>query len=147
MTHPMPLRLFARLLDTHGPRPAGWPARERAGAEALLAASAAARATLDQARRLDAALGAALPAPSSDSVARLRAAVAREIARTPLPARPGPWDRLLASLRPAAPAGWGALAAMASCALWLSLSSAPAPAQVGDPLAPLQILPIAEDPL
>lgn len=135
---------FARLLDTHGPRPERWPAGQRSAATALLAASAEARALLAAARTQDARLDRDLAQPAPESVARLRLAVAREIARSPLPAPPGPWSRLAALLRPAVPAGWGALAAMATCALWLSLSAAPA---VGDPLAPLQTLPIAEDPL
>ncbi|MFZ4410666.1 MAG: hypothetical protein ACOYOH_25205, partial [Paracraurococcus sp.] len=106
----------------------------RAGVGALVRAAV---------RTLDTRLRDGLPHPAPEAVARLRAAVAREIARTPLPAPPGPWARLTAQLRPVAPAGWGALAAMATCALWLSLSAAPA---VGDPLAPLQSLPIAEEP-
>ncbi|MFC7474821.1 hypothetical protein ACFQS7_10685 [Dankookia sp. GCM10030260] len=135
---------FARLIDTHGPRQQRWPRESRAAAAALLAASAEARRLLDAASALDARLDAGLARPSADSVLRLRQAVAREIARRPLPTPPGAWPRLRALLRPAAPAGWGALAAMATCALWLSLSAGPA---VGDPLAPLQTLPIAEDPL
>lgn len=142
----MPLGRFARLLDAHGPVPERWPPAARRGAAALLAGSAEARALLAEAGRLDAALAAALPRPGAEAVARLRATVAREIARTPLPVPPGRWGRLRRSLRPAAPAGWGALAAIATCALWFSLSSAP-PARAGDPLAPLQALPIAEDPL
>ena len=135
---------FARLLDTHGPHPELWPAHMRTVTGALLATSAEARALLAATRALDARLAAGLAQPTPESVARLRLAVARKIARGPLPAPPGPWPRLRALLRPAAPAGWGALAAMATCALWLSLSAGPA---VGDPLAPLQTLPIAEDPL
>jgi hypothetical protein len=131
---------FARLLDMHGPHPERWPA----DASTLLAASAEARALLEAARALDTGLAAGLAQPAPEAVARLRLAVAREIARSPLPAPPDRWSRLRALLRPAAPAGWGALAAMATCALWLSLSAGPA---VGDPLAPLQTLPIAEDPL
>ncbi|WP_205082942.1 hypothetical protein, partial [Paracraurococcus ruber] len=83
---------------------------------------------------------------SPAAVARLRHAVAREIARSPLPAPPGLRDRVLEALRPAAPAGWGALAAIATLALWFAFAPAP-PAQAGDPLGPLNTLPIAEDPL
>ncbi|MDO9706813.1 hypothetical protein [Paracraurococcus lichenis] len=144
MTRSLSPGRFARLLDTHGPRPERWPAAMRPAAAALLAGSPAARARLAEAQRLDAGLAAALPHPAPEAVARLRAAVAREIARTPLPAPATPWARLLDRLRPAAPAGWGALAALATCALWLGFSAAPA---VGDPLAPLQTLPILEDPL
>lgn len=135
---------FARLLDTHGPHPERWPAARRAGSAALLATSAEAKALLAAAQSLDARLGTDLPHPASDAVVRLRAAVAWQIARTPLPAASSPWTRVWELLRPAVPAGWGALAAMATCALWLSLAAAPA---IGDPLAPLQALPIAEDPL
>lgn len=145
MPRPIPLGRFARLLDTHGPRPERWPTAARAGAEALLARSAEARFLLAEACRVEVALEAALPRPGAASVARLHAAVAREIARTPLPAPHGPWERLREALRPAAPAGWGALAAMATVALWLGLSPAPA-APAADPLAPLLTLPIAEDP-
>jgi hypothetical protein len=135
---------FARLLDTRGPHPARWPAGPRAASGTLLAASAEARALLAAARTLDARLEVGLAQPAPEAVARLRLAVARQIARSPLPASSAPWSRLRALLRPAVPAGWGALAAMATCALWLSFSAAPA---IGDPLAPLQTLPIAEDPL
>jgi acyl-homoserine lactone acylase PvdQ len=136
---------LARLLDTHGPRPERWPPADRQAAATLLAASAEARAMLAEARRLEDRLGAVLPQPAPDSVARLKAAVAQGIARSPLPAPPGRWSRLLAALRPAAPAGWGALAAMTCCALWLGLTASPS--RTGDPLAPLQVLPIAEDSL
>ena len=141
---------FARLLDTHGARPEAWPAARRAEAEALLGRSAEARRQLAAAQRLDAALERALPQPSPAALARLQARVAREIARSPLPAPPHPWAwaRLGRALRPAAPAGYGALAAMATCALWLSLAPSPAVSDpIGDPLAPLQTLPLAEDPL
>ena len=138
---PRPLRPPARH-PWPAPRAlAGRPAR-RLGT--LLAASAEARALLEAARTLDARLEVGLAQPAPEAVARLRLAVARQIARSPLPASPGLWSRLRVLLRPAVPAGWGALAAMATCALWLSLSAAPA---IGDPLAPLQTLPIAEDPL
>ncbi|NOG71023.1 hypothetical protein [Roseicella sp. DB1501] len=143
---------FARLLDTHGARPEAWPTARRAEAEALLGRSAEARRQLAAAQRLDAALERALPQPSPAALARLQARVAREIARSPLPAPPHPWAhawaRLGLALRPAAPAGYGALAAMATCALWLSLAPSPAVSDpIGDPLAPLQTLPLAEDPL
>jgi hypothetical protein len=128
---------FAKLLDRHGPALARWPAAEAAAAAALLASSAEARASLAAAVRLDTRLRQDLPQPDAAAVTRLQAAVARRIARAPLPAPPGP----LAWLRPAAPAGWGALAAMATCALWLSLS--PPRAAPEDPFGPLQTLPLA----
>lgn len=56
---------FERLLDRHGADSSAWPAAAQARAAALLASSAAARANLDSARLLDAALDAALaPAPT-----------------------------------------------------------------------------------
>ena len=136
---------FARQLDRHGPRPGHWPPALQAEAEALLAASAAARAALREAMALDAALQDTLPEPAPEAVARLRASVARRIARAPLPAPAGPWQRLRQALRPAAPAGWGALVAIGSCALWLALAP-PAPAPDG-PLAPLLALPVAGEAL
>ena len=139
---------FARMLDRRGPVLARWPAAERAAAAALLAASAEARALLHAAAALDARLRRDLPGPDPAAVARLRDGVARRIARSPLPAPPGWRRRLAAVLRPAMPAGWGALAAMATCALWLSL--APPPLDAGravqdDPLSPMQTLPFAGD--
>lgn len=135
---------FATLLDRHGPAPARWPAADRAAAEGLLARSAEARAMLQAASALDAMLRQGLPRPDAAAVARLQDGVALRIARAPLPVPPGWGQWLLAMLRPAVPAGWGALAALATCALWLSI----APPDAGrtaaeDPLAPLQSLPVA----
>jgi hypothetical protein len=139
---------FARMLDRRGPALACWPAADRAAAKALLAVSAEARALLNAAATLDARLRRDLPGPDPEAVARLREGVARHIARSPLPAPPGWRRRLVARLRPAMPVGWGALAAMATCALWLSLS--PPRGEAGrvlqeDPLSPLQTLPLAGD--
>ncbi|WP_201445542.1 hypothetical protein, partial [Belnapia sp. F-4-1] len=113
------------------------------GPPSLLAASAEARARLEAALALDGWLRRDLAQPDPASIARLQAGIARRIARAPLPDRPGPLPRLLALLRPAAPAGWGALAAMACCALWLGLS--PPRAAPEDPFGPLQTLPLAGD--
>ena len=58
---------FDRLLDTHGADPARWPAADRAAAMALAAASPAAAARLDEARRLGETLDrlpAAEPSPA-----------------------------------------------------------------------------------
>lgn len=139
----MNLARFTRLLDRHGPALARWPEADRTGAAALLAASAEARTALQGALALEARLRRDLPQTDPAAVARLQTGVAQRIARTPLPDRPKPLARLLAVLRPAAPAGWGALAAMATCALWLSLS--PPRAAPEDPLGPLQTLPLAGD--
>ena len=139
----MRLGAFARRLDARGPTLERWPESERRAAEALLAASAEARVVHRQALAVNAALRRVLPEPDAAARDRLRAGVARRIARAPLPDRPGPLPRLLALLRPAAPAGWGALAAMACCALWLGLS--PPRAAPEDPFGPLQTLPLAGD--
>ena len=139
----MNIARFTLLLDRHGPDLARWPESERARAAGLLAASAEARARLEAALALDGWLRHDLAQPDPASIARLQAGIARRIARAPLPDRPGPLPRLLALLRPAAPAGWGALAAMACCALWLGLS--PPRAAPEDPFGPLQTLPLAGD--
>lgn len=56
---------FEHLLDRHGADSSAWPAAAQRPAAALLAASATARANLDHARLLDAALDAALaPVPT-----------------------------------------------------------------------------------
>lgn len=56
---------FERLLDRHGADSSAWPAAAQRPAAALLASSSAARANLDGARLLDAALDVALaPAPT-----------------------------------------------------------------------------------
>lgn len=60
---PLAVAELVSLLDRRGAAPARWPAALRPRAEALLAASAAARAALADAQRLDAALDAALAAP------------------------------------------------------------------------------------
>jgi hypothetical protein len=136
---------FADLLDRRGPAPARWPASERAAATALLAGSATARAALARATALDAALRRDLPQPDPAALIRLQDRVAWTIARSPLPAPPGLLARLRAALHPAAPAGWGALAAVATCALWLGLAGVPRLAV--DPLGPLQTLPLAGESL
>jgi anti-sigma factor RsiW len=136
---------FADLLDRRGPALARWPAADRAAAETLLADSPAARAALAKARALDAALRRALPHPDPAALARLQDRIARSIARAPLPAPPGLLARLRAALHPAAPAGWGALVAVATCALWLGLAGVPRAAV--DPLGPLLTLPLAGESL
>ncbi len=139
----MSIARFALLLDRRGPALARWPEAERGAAAALLAGSAEARARLEAALALDARLRRDLAQPDPAALARLQAGIARRIARAPLPDRPGPLPRLLALLRSAAPAGWGALAAMATCALWLGLS--PPRTAPEDPFGPMQTLPLAGD--
>ena len=60
---PLAVAELVALLDRHGAAPARWPAALRPRAQALLAASADARAALADAQRLDAALDAVLAAP------------------------------------------------------------------------------------
>ncbi|CAM3991621.1 Hypothetical protein HVIM_03727 [Roseomonas mucosa] len=131
----MELRDFRRRLETHGAGLARWPEGEAVAARALLAASAEARALLAETLRLDVALdatpgGAALP-PDPEALARMRAAVAARVARMPAPAlspalspaaSPGMGGRLRAWFRPLLPAGCGALAMLALCAVWLAIS-------------------------
>ena len=127
----MELRDFRRRLEIHGAGLARWPEGEAVAARALLAGSAEARGMLAEALRLDAALdatpgGAALP-PDPEALARMRAAVAARVARMPAPAlspaaSPGMGGRLRAWFRPLLPAGCGALAMLALCAVWLAIS-------------------------
>ena len=60
---PLAVAELVALLDRHGARPTHWPPGLRPRAEALLAASADARAALRTAQRLDEALDAVLAAP------------------------------------------------------------------------------------
>jgi ferric-dicitrate binding protein FerR (iron transport regulator) len=62
---------FGDLLDLHGPDLRGWPAADREAAARLLDASAEARALLEEARLLDAAL-AAPPGPPASAELRAR---------------------------------------------------------------------------
>ena len=131
---------FARRLDARGPALNRWPEGERRAAEALLAASAEARALHRRALVLDAALRRGLPEPDAAALDRLRTGVTWRIARAPLPEPPGAARQLLDRLRPAAPGAAGALAAALGCGLWLALA-APSPAE--DPFGPLASLPLA----
>lgn len=104
----MGLDRLAELLDAYGARSERWPSDERAGALALLAGSAQARALRDCAARLDALLDrlpVAVPSPG----------LAARVVRAARPPR-APW-----------PAVWGAaaLAAAAGLALWLAVPRAP----------------------
>jgi hypothetical protein len=89
----MSLAQFADLVDRHGPDPEAWPRSRRPGAEALLAASAQARALLARAGKLDALLVGHREKEGSD-----RQAAGRVLARlaAPLPPqRSGLWSRLV----------------------------------------------------
>lgn len=136
---PMPLPRFERLLDARGPALGAWPARDRAAAAALLAASPEAARLLAEARALEVLLREGMPRPAPEAVARLRAATARAVARRPLPRTVRP------ELRPWLSAGCAALATVAVAVLWLGTAS-PAPRAEG-PLAMLQALPVAGEPL
>jgi hypothetical protein len=82
----MKMARFAAMLGAYGSAPRRWPATERAAAEALLAASPAARALLAEAAQLDQALSTATaPAPS----AALRAAILRAAPKPAMAERPG----------------------------------------------------------
>lgn len=61
----MTIEEFETLLLAHGANPRRWPAERRAGAEALLGQSAAARALLQEAERLDGAIAASVAAPAA----------------------------------------------------------------------------------
>jgi hypothetical protein len=67
---------FEAMIDTFGSEPRRWPESRRAGAEALLQASAAARTSLAEARALDQVLGTA-PTVDAD---RMQALAARIVA-------------------------------------------------------------------
>ena len=89
----MKLSTFRALLDAQGPDPARWPESDRAGAEALLTGSEAARADLALAEQLETALSAPVRAS-----ARLQAAVlaipsahVQERPRAVVAARPRNW--------------------------------------------------------
>jgi anti-sigma factor RsiW len=56
-----------RLIEAYGADPARWPSDERAAAERHMAANPAARAAVEEARRLDALLGRMPPVPEMTS--------------------------------------------------------------------------------
>lgn len=129
----MDMRRLEVLLDAYGADPARWPAAERAAALALLATDPAARAWLEQARRLDRALDALppAPAPAGDLAARIRAAAQQHDAAPAVPA-PTPLAGPVAanSNRPA----WrfpAALVASALFGLWLGFATGPFPIDSG----------------
>jgi len=68
----MDLDEFQDFLDTHGPDPATWPAEDRRQAEALLGRSAAARAALAEAQRLDSLLARTLATERASEALRAR---------------------------------------------------------------------------
>lgn len=81
------LERLAEIVGAYGASPPRWPGDERAAAEALLAASAEARALVADAARFDALLDMApAEAPSEALVARLIAARPRALPAAPAPA-------------------------------------------------------------
>lgn len=115
----MHLTRFLRLLESHGSDLRRWPVADAAAARILLAQSADAQAQLQRAAGMEDALRSSRALPDAAALERMRAHVARHVARAPLPVRPGP----LHWLRPLLPMGGGALAALAACGLWLMLAS------------------------
>jgi hypothetical protein len=105
---------FAALVEAYGGDPARWPAEERDGARALIAADPSARRALDEAAALDAVLDRAPAEPPSAELAT------RILAAAPVPpagrARSGRVRRLrdrLAGLL-AGLGGWQPVGAMAA---------------------------------
>jgi hypothetical protein len=135
----MRITRFARLLDAFGPDLGRWPPAEAASARALVTESTEAQALLHGAAMLQDALRDSRADADAETLARMRAHVAGRVARMPLPARPGLFDRL----RPLVPIGGGAVAALVCCSLWLSLWS-PLPDAPGF-YAPRQIAMIESD--
>lgn len=129
----MHIARFEHLLDTHGADLGRWPPAEAAAARALLMESPQAQALLHRAAALDDILRDSRALPDAATLARMRAHVAGRVARMPLPQRPG----ALAWLRPLAPFGGGALAALLGCGLWLTFAN-PFP-EAADFSAPRQI--------
>jgi anti-sigma-K factor RskA len=103
------------LLDSRGADPARWPAARREAAERLLAEDAGARADVEAARRLDAALANSFETASEDE--RIAANVLSRL-NGPLPAQDRPfwhWPAVLLDWQ-FAPA-WPRVAALAGCAV------------------------------
>jgi hypothetical protein len=115
----MHLTQFLRLLDHHGADFGRWPTADAEAARALLAHSPDAMAQLQRAAMVEDALRDSRALPDAAALERMRAHVARHVARAPLPAPRGPLHWLRALL----PIGGGALAALAACGLWLMLAS------------------------
>jgi len=104
---------FATLLDAYGADPARWPPGERDAALAHAAATPAAAALLDAARRLDALidrLPADAPAPDLARLAALAAATAQEPADNVVALRPR-------ATRPRPAATWARAAALAAAGI------------------------------
>ncbi|MEQ8326784.1 hypothetical protein [Parvibaculum sp.] len=119
------LKRFAGIVDAYGASPRRWPDDERASAEALVAASAEARALLAEAAALDGVLARApVEAPSAALAERLLAARPRGVAAVPSPKPQAGFIRSLIEAvwpygSPAVPAG----ALAASIVLGVTLGS------------------------
>jgi hypothetical protein len=115
----MRMTRFEHLLDTHGADLGRWPVAEAEAAHGLLIASREAQALLHHAAVLEDALRDSRALPDDATLARMRAHVAGQVARMPLPERPGPFSWL----RPLVPFGGGALAALLACGFWLTFAT------------------------
>ena len=124
-----------RLIEAHGADPERWPPGERQAALALLDASAAARALVAEARRLDRLLEAV---PVGSTAPAATAALRRRIAALPVPPEAGaptggwtigPWS--LARLWPSA-AGLAAAGLIGFVVGWTQLPPAGDQAEIGD---------------
>jgi hypothetical protein len=93
----MHLTQFLRLLDHHGADFGRWPTADAEAARALLAHSPDAMAQLQRAAMVEDALRDSRALPDAAALERMRAHVARHVARAPLPAPRGPlhWLRAL----------------------------------------------------
>jgi len=122
----MDVERLRRLLDAYGADPERWPMPDRAGATALLARSAEARAARDAAARLDRVLALAPAVEPSDGLADRVLAAARPRRRNVAP------RRILAAVVP--------LAAAAGLVLWLART----PPRGGNVLTPDAILQLGD---
>ena len=128
----MRLQRFHRLLDSHGPDLATWPARERAAAGRLLAHDAGARAALAAAERLSGLLARLAPPPTEGARARIAGALARLPAQVSPYWWPAPialWDMLPRWPRAVALASMAALGILVGLT---DLDGTPAPASSAD---------------
>ena len=136
----MTLERLSLLLDVYGSHVERWPPADRRAAEALLAASANARARLAAAKRLDALLDQAMSAvPSPALRKRVLAAAPGGSART----RAVRWWRS----RPALAAAASGMALAASLALWLVRAPAPGAPLTSDALTQLESFDVPTDAL
>jgi hypothetical protein len=122
----MPINRFAAILDAYGAEARRWPAAERSAAEALLAASAEARALQARAAQLDRMLAtSASPAPSAALKAAILQAAPRAARTQPAGAGEslrGLWQALLGTLTGEL-GGWRPAGAVLGVALLLGVAA------------------------